>query len=86
MTGASFEPFSKHPLEFVSWLLIMSIVGLVYLLVSARWKIRDAHPVRIFITTFAVLFATYVSTSLYVAIRGGDGAAATTARDSEAGR
>jgi hypothetical protein len=86
MASVSFEPFSKHPLEFVSFLLGMSVVGFIYLFISARWKIRNSNPVRVFITAFAILFATYISTSLYVAIRGGDAAAATKPRDLDSGK
>ncbi len=65
-------PFGKHPLQFVSFLLTWAVAALVYASIRFRWRPKNANIFRVFVTCFVILFATYVSTSLYVSIRGED--------------
>jgi hypothetical protein len=70
LSEAFAKPFDTHPLEFTIFLLIFTLIGIAYLLLKSRWKIRESNIFIVIIVMFSVLFATYISTSLYTAVRG----------------
>jgi hypothetical protein len=57
--------FKGAPLEFIMFLILFSLVAIVFLLLGSKWKLRNVDVVSVLVSAFAVIFLTYVATSIY---------------------
>jgi hypothetical protein len=76
VTETFVSPFGQHSLEFVAFLAFWIAVALSYATIWRKWRLKNADPLGFFVVAFAVLFTTYVSTTLFVSVRGADSASA----------